>query len=277
MPANKNLNSFIEASKQTNIQYSELQKSLINTFGLSHIKQFQPIISASLTESFGFNIDELTNLQKSFVTLQKMLNTATNGIDESIVSSVLSPDWTSTVFDPLLAKINNIRIFSDYVEVPKQLIPEDYSYEKGKNSEPNTLITKLSHPAALALITGILVPTLLWIASCLMNLSPSDWQEKYHEEEMEALNTIIHREEEQLQLQRDETLLQQKQLEAILKTIEYLSLTSEELEATSPTFESAFPESHFLPEHSGSDTATLYSSDSSNLEVDSKLYNNESN
>lgn len=158
-------------------------------------------------------------------------------------------------FAPLIDAIGLISITPSYVEVPKQLIPNDFKYDVERNPSKCSTV-KLSHEQAQFLIGSILVPLLIFFFTYLENRSPSDWQESYHREEMAALatqieqnNILIQQNNEQLEINKAENELRQQQLEveqdidAMLKAIcQHLNIDLDQLSEVFPTADGIPPE-----------------------------------
>lgn len=133
----------------------------------------------------------------------------------------------SKAFEPLISSINHIHIFSDYVEVPEELIPEKLFPEAipSENTTDNTPIKKLSRDQTLTIIS-ILLSLMFWI---LNNISPTPWQQKYHNEIVQSLEMKNNLLEESNQIQAERIQLDKEQLQA---TKEKTQAIKEQTQAT---------------------------------------------
>jgi hypothetical protein len=127
---------------------------------------------------------------RMFAPIQEMLNNLTNSSAASIAaafqdSSVLAasfqeiipPDIAqnfenlntfsveqfSTAFNPLFSAIDNIRIFPDHIEVPDELVPENFiKSPDATQSQYKPDVKRLSRSDAIALI-AIIIAVLAWL------------------------------------------------------------------------------------------------------------------
>lgn len=119
--------------------------------------------------------------------------------------------------EPLTSALNAIRITPAYVEIPAELIPDDFEYDKKLNpSTHRGAIIKLSPVQTQFLIGSILFPLILWLASYIMSLSPTAWQKQYHQEEMENDAKLIQQNEAIIQqnkimIEQNQTIIEQNQ------------------------------------------------------------------
>ena len=174
----------------------------------------------------------------------------------------------------MTSALNAIRITPAYVEIPAELIPDDFEYDKKLNpSTHRGAIIKLSPVQTQFLIGSILFPLILWLASYIMSLSPTAWQKQYHQEEMEndakliQQNEIIIEQNKTIIEQNDRTIqqndemikIQQKQYEACLKGLETLEAIYYRLdsESNSPEVDlmTSYTECHSADAQSNADQA----------------------
>lgn len=159
----------------------------------------------------------------------------------------------SSGFEPLMAALDSIRIASTYVEMPAELIPDDFNYGTAEEITPSTQrldIIKVSSKAAKYLIKNILIPALISYIVASLPSRPSEWEKQYHQEEMEndskliqQNETIIQQNETIIQQNQESLELQQKQYEACLKGIEILEAIYNQLDSDSETL----PNSDTIP------------------------------
>ena len=176
--------------------------------------------------------------------------------------------------DPLLSALNAIQITPAYVEIPAELIPDDFEYDKKLNPSTHCgAIIKLSPAQTQFLIGSILFPLILWLTSYIMSLSPTAWQKQYHQEEMEndakliQQNEIIIEQNQTIIEQNDRTIqqnnemikIQQKQYEACLKGLKTLEAIYCRLdsESNSPEVDlmTSYAECHSADAQSNADQA----------------------
>ena len=175
---------------------------------------------------------------------------------------------------PLLSALNAIQITPAYVEIPAELIPDDFEYDKKLNPSTHCgAIIKLSPAQTQFLIGSILFPLILWLTSYIMSLSPTAWQKQYHQEEMEndakliQQNEIIIEQNQTIIEQNDRTIqqnnemikIQQKQYEACLKGLKTLEAIYCRLdsESNSPEVDlmTSYAECHSADAQSNADQA----------------------
>ena len=226
-----------------------------------------------------------TNFQSSNTALHTLINSYSKayGIDFSKVlqssaitatQNILSPLADSLTFqnaatfatqlscgvESLVSALNAIQITPAYIEVPTELIPDNFEYGKKLNPQAQRkAIIKLSPEQTRFLIATFLAPLMFWIASYIASLSPTAWQEQYHQEEMEndakliqqnetiieQNKTIIKQNDRTIQ-QNDEMIeIQQKQYEACLKGLETLETIYNQLDSDS---ENQSVSDHISPE-----------------------------
>ena len=164
---------------------------------------------------------------------------------ELIQSSIVSMRKNDFSF---IAKSLDTQSLDNYVEIPKQLIPENFDYDEEVNPPiQNKSLIKLPSEKALSIIS-LLITIVIACISYYQSLSPAAWQEKYHQEEMENDATIIQQNEEMLKIQ-------QKQYEAIAKELELLGAIYDQLKSNSndpPTSCYIPPEVDFPLQEAGS-------------------------
>lgn len=159
----------------------------------------------------------------------------------------------SSGFEPLVAALDSIRIASTYVEMPAELIPDDFNYGTAEEITPSTQrldIIKVSSKAAKYLIKNVLIPVLISYIVASLPSRPSEWEKQYHQEEMDndskliqQNETIIQQNETIIQQNQESLELQQKQYEACLKGIEILEAIYNQLDSDSETL----PDSDTIP------------------------------
>lgn len=226
---------------------------LVNSFSKTYGTEFANLIQSSATVTIR---DEFSSITKS-LGLQ-----FTADINAQL----------SAGFEPLISALDAIRIAPKYVEVPAELIPNDFEYDEKSNPPTHRgAIIKLSPAQTQFLIGSILFPLILWIASYIMSLSPATWQEQYHKEEMEndakliQQNELIIEQNKTIIEQNDRTIrqndeiieIQQKQYEACLKGLETLEAIYYKLDSdsNSPEVDSmtSYAECHSVDAQSNAD------------------------
>ena len=171
-------------------------------------RQQQNIYSSLIADAFKSPLHDLVNsFSKTYGTefANLIQSSATVAIrDEfSSITKSLGLQFTADInaqlsagFEPLISALDAIRIAPKYVEVPAELIPNDFEYDEKSNPPTHRgAIIKLSPAQTQFLIGSILFPLILWIASYIMSLSPAAWQEQYHKEEMENDAKLIQQNE----------------------------------------------------------------------------------
>ena len=160
---------------------------------------------------------------------------------QSSIDSMRKNDALTYQLEPLINAINSIHVIDNCVEMPKQLIPDNFDYDE-EITPPiqNKSLIKLPSEKALSIISLLITILIAYISYC-QNLSPAAWQEKYHQEEMENDATIIQQNEEMLKIQ-------QKQYEAISKELELLGSIYDQLKSNSKEL----PTSDCIPPEAGS-------------------------
>ena len=224
-------------------QQQDLVLAALNLTTLENTK-FAHKLGRSLVNSLPASINSSCALLNSWynattIDLSKVLpasaiEVARNVASFSTLQSGFSP--SSLGFEAINAAINSMRILPNHVELPAELIPDDFDYdEKPISPVQSKSVIKLSPERAQFLIGSILIPLMLWFASYFQSQSPSTWQEQFHQEEMENDAKLIQQNETIIQ-QNDEALeSQRKQYEASLKTIELLEAIYYQLESDSNT------------------------------------------
>ena len=155
-------------------------------------------------------VSTLTYLDIAANDIQNILPPVVSQI--ATLNETFSAGLLSKAFEPLISSINHIHIFSDYVEVPEELIPEKLFPEAipSENTTDNTPIKKLSRDQTLTIIS-ILLSLMFWI---LNNISPTPWQQKYHNEIVQSLEMKNNLLEESNQIQAERIQLDKEQLQA---------------------------------------------------------------
>ena len=208
-----------------NAALSQMAASLKETSALyseTYCAQFSELIQSS--------IDSMRKNDFSFIA--KSLDTQSlNNINDALTYQL----------EPLINAINSIHVIDNCVEMPKQLIPDNFDYDE-EITPPiqNKSLIKLPSEKALSIISLLITILIAYISYC-QNLSPAAWQEKYHQEEMENDATIIQQNEEMLKIQ-------QKQYEAISKELELLGSIYDQLKSNSKEL----PASDCIPPEAGS-------------------------
>lgn len=170
-------------------------------------------------------VSTLTYLDIAANDIQNILPPVVSQI--ATLNETFSAGLLSKAFEPLISSINHIHIFSDYVEVPEELIPEKLFPEAipSENTTDNTPIKKLSRDQTLTIIS-ILLSLMFWI---LNNISPTPWQQKYHNEIVQSLEMKNNLLEESNQIQAERIQLDKEQLQA---TKEKTQAIKEQTQAT---------------------------------------------
>ncbi len=233
---NKQLNSFASPLiDSTTFQTTKIAADL-NQMAYSPIQE----LAESFSDILSLNQERYNNLAignaNSLVSTLTYLDIAANDIQNilpPVVSQIATLNETfsagllSKAFEPLISSINHIHIFSDYVEVPEELIPEKLFPEAipSENTTDNTPIKKLSRDQTLTIIS-ILLSLMFWI---LNNISPTPWQQKYHNEIVQSLEMKNNLLEESNQIQAERIQLDKEQLQA---TKEKTQAIKEQTQAT---------------------------------------------
>lgn len=245
----------IEMARQQNIYGSLIADAfkaplhdLVNSFSKTYSTEFANLIQSSATIAIR---DDFSSITKSL----GLQCTADIGAQ------------LSAGFEPLISALDAIRIAPKYVEIPAELIPDDFEYGKKLNPPAQRkAIIKLSPEQTRFLIATFLAPLMFWIASYIASLSPTAWQEQYHQEEMEndakliqQNETIIEQNNRTIQ-QNDEMIeIQQKQYEACLKGLETLEAIYYKLDSESIPPEvdlmTSYAECHSVDAQSNADQA----------------------
>ena len=228
----------------TTLYESAFQPDTLNA-ALSQMAASLKEASALYSESYCTQFSEL--IQSSIVSMRKN--------DFSFIAKSLDTQSLNNINDVLIYQleslidaINAIHVVDNYVEIPKQLIPENFDYDEDVNPPiQNKSLIKLPSEKALSIIS-LLITIVIACISYYQSLSPAAWQEKYHQEEMENDATIIQQNEEMLKIQ-------QKQYEAIAKELELLGAIYDQLKSNSndpPTSCYIPPEVDFPLQEAGS-------------------------
>lgn len=136
--------------------------------------------------------------------------------------------------EPLTSALNAIRITPAYVEIPAELIPDDFdNTEEITSTVQHPDIIKVSPKVARCIIDKILIPILVAYIAHLLTASPATWQEQYHQEEMENDAKLIQQNEIIIQQNKEQLELQKKQYEACLRGIDILEAIYNQLDSDS--------------------------------------------
>lgn len=194
----------------------EQQEQILSA--LKHQKTFEDLVRASFdlafdassfTNTFGFDSNTgaqlIRSINESFKNLAESF-----GISNSIIQQLVGTDN----FSLFLTKISDISLYNDFVSVPENLIPNDFTYsEVNATSEippketPSAFpCKKLSYSDAIKIIE-LLLPILLWILTYFLSQKPALWQQQHHEDLIQAIE-----EQNDLQEQSNITHLEQNQL-----------------------------------------------------------------
>lgn len=231
------------------IEIAQQQQNIYNSLVADAFKSPLHDLVNSFSKTYG---TEFANLIQSSVTvaIRNDFSSITKSLGLQFTADIGAQ--LSSGFEPLISALDAIRIAPKYVEVPAELIPDDFEYDEKSNPPAHReTIIKLSPEQTQFLIGSILFPLILWIASYIASLSPTAWQEQYHQEEMEndakliqqneliieQNKTIIEQNDRTIQ-QNDEMIeIQQKQYEACLKGLETLETIYYKLDSESDSAE----------------------------------------
>jgi hypothetical protein len=222
--------------------YASLQKPLKELSDIIE-KAYTPQISAfqqSFSQIYYDKFKELAetlnaSYQKELMSSQQ-ITALSNCLTEQqkLMLEKISATFQSAEFSSLF---DGISIHDNYVSMPEDLIPDDFSYEeistdsaKYDSLESSTVSKKLSIPDAKWIIASVLMPLLVYFLTYLTSLSPAPWQKQYHEEELQLQREENQLKREENQLKREENHIREEQLKVTIKVMEYLAFIYNSLE-----------------------------------------------
>ena len=163
--------------------------NLVNSFSKTYGTEFANLIQSSTTAAIR---DDFSSITKSL----GLQFTADIGVQ------------LSAGFEPLISSLDAIRINSKYVDIPAELIPDDFEYDEEILSPvQHGNSVKVPFKVAQDLIDKLLLPILAAYIVYLLTASPTAWQKQYHQEEMENDAKLIQQNE--IIIEQNKTIIEQ--------------------------------------------------------------------